>query len=233
MLEAHNLTLSVPGRVLLDRTHFKVGPRERVGIVGANGSGKTILLRALASLTAIDGGTVSLAPGTIIGYLPQDASGLTGIAAGLFSELGYYWLNPKERRAPATGATLSQLHHTLHELDLDSVDATTDLAALSGGQLTRLSLAALMLSEANLLLLDEPTNHLDITGVRWLEQFLQSYDGTAVVVSHDCTLLNRVAGRIFALENAELKSYHGGYDAYKRARAGRGMATLQPATTLA
>ncbi|MCL4545773.1 MAG: ATP-binding cassette domain-containing protein [Chloroflexi bacterium] len=218
MLEAHNLTLSVPGRVLLDRAHFKVGSRERVGIVGANGSGKTTLLRALAGLMATDGGTVSLAPGTIIGYLPQDASDLTGIAAGLFSELGYYWLNPKEYRAPATGATLSQLHHTLHELDLDSVDATTDLGTLSGGQLTRLLLAALMLSEANLLLLDEPTNHLDITGVRWLEQFLQGYDGAAVVVSHDRTLLNQVAGRIFALENAELKSYHGGYDAYKSAR---------------
>src|SRR6266540_4028999 len=161
---------------------------ERVGIVGPNGAGKSVLLRM------------------ILGLLAPDPSSNSGQAAdaiwvGPSMQLGYY----------------AQQHETLDKLGrflIPYAAASQPIAKLSGGEKSRVQLARLMLTGANCLLLDEPTNNLDIASAEVLEQALEEFAGTVVVVSHDRYFLDRVVDRIFELHEGELRVYEGGYSYY-------------------
>jgi ATP-binding cassette, subfamily F, member 3 len=172
---------------------------ERIGIVGPNGAGKTVLLSLIAGLLQPDGGEVWVGPSIQIGLYAQHHETLeqaqTPIAA------------LRNLRPLTEGEAMAKLGQFL----IPYAAATRPIATLSGGEKSRVQLARLMLSGANCLLLDEPTNNLDIPSAEVLEQALEEFPGTVIVVSHDRYLLDRIADRIFEVCDGVLHVYEGGY----------------------
>ncbi|NTV64979.1 MAG: ABC-F family ATP-binding cassette domain-containing protein, partial [Oscillochloris sp.] len=182
---------------------------ERVGVVGPNGVGKSVLLRLICGQLAADGGEIWVGPSIQIGYYAQHHETLnmeqTPIAA------------LRDLRPLSEGEAVGQLGKFL----IPYAVATQPIVTLSGGEKSRVQLARLMLSGANCLLLDEPTNNLDIASAEVLEAALERFPGTVVVVSHDRYFLDRVVDRVIVLDEGELRLYEGGYSAY-HARASSG-----------
>jgi len=240
-------------REVLKDVSFRIGPGDRVGLVGPNGTGKTSLLRIAAGLDAPDGGAVALARGTRIGFLRQelleDATGTVieharGAAAhlrelerelqGLEAEIATGDPEALERYADAQHhfehaggydfeATLARI---LGGLGLGGL-VDREVATLSGGERTRLGLARLLLDDPDVLLLDEPTNHLDVAALEWLENFLVEQDATAVISSHDRWFLDRVTSRTLSIEDRTVVEYRGGYSHYARQRLDRETAQMR------
>jgi ATP-binding cassette subfamily F protein 3 len=175
---------------------------ERVGIVGANGAGKSVLLRLLLGQLALDGGEVWVGPSIQLGYYAQQHETLdmrqTPIEA------------LRAVRPMYEGEAVAKLGRFL----IPYAACSQPIATLSGGEKSRVQLARLMLTGANCLLLDEPTNNLDIPSAEVLEQALDEFAGTVVVVSHDRYFLDRVVDRVFELRDGELRVYEGGYSYY-------------------
>ena len=215
----------------------------RAAIVGPNGVGKTTLLRILIGLDEPSAGSVQRARKIEIGYLPQEARlaathTLWEECLGAFEELRAREselarleaeMSDPERARDALdrygnlqeifdrqgGYTYeARIRHTLSGLGFEARDVHRPLSQLSGGQRTRALLARLLLSNPDLLVLDEPTNHLDIAAVEWLEGYLNSWDGTAILVSHDRYFLDKVADNIWELSPAGMETYRGNYTAY-------------------
>lgn len=187
--------------VLLDAAAL-VQNGERIGVVGPNGAGKSVLLRLIAGLLAPDGGEIWVGPSIHPGYYAQHHETLT-MAQTPIEAL-------RAVRPLTEGEAVAKLGRFLIPFDA----ARQPIAKLSGGEKSRVQLARLMLSGANCLLLDEPTNNLDIPSAEVLEAALEEFPGTVIVVSHDRYFLDRVADRIFAVEDGELRVYEGGYSAY-------------------
>ncbi len=182
---------------------------ERVGIVGANGAGKSVLLRLVLGQIEPDGGEVWVGPSIQPGYYAQQHETLdmrqTPIEA------------LRALRPMYEGEAVARLQRFL----IPYAACSQPIATLSGGEKSRVQLARLMLSGANCLLLDEPTNNLDIPSAEVLEQALDEFSGTVVVVSHDRYFLDRVVDRIFEVRDGELRVYEGGYSYYAEQRAKR------------
>jgi ATP-binding cassette subfamily F protein 3 len=180
---------------------------ERVGIVGANGAGKSVLLRLILDQIAPDGGEVWVGPSIQAGYYAQQHETLdlrqTPVEA------------LRAVRPMYEGEAVAKLGRFL----IPYAACGQPIAKLSGGEKSRVQLARLMLSGANCLLLDEPTNNLDIPSAEVLEQALDEFSGTVVVVSHDRYFLDRVVDRIFEVRDGELHVYEGGYSYYAEQRA--------------
>jgi len=193
-------------QVLLDAT-FDVYRRERLGIVGPNGAGKTVLGRILAGELEATSGERWIGPSIRIGYLEQGFSDQDPT------------LTPVEtvRKAKAMyeGEAVALLAKFLFRYD----QMRTPMGDMSGGERTRLELCLLMLSGANCLILDEPTNHLDIESMEVLEGAVESFDGTAILISHDRYLLDRLCDRILEVRDGEVRSFDGGYDDWIAAKA--------------
>jgi ATP-binding cassette, subfamily F, member 3 len=192
--------------VLLD-VSFDVYRRERLGIVGPNGAGKTVLGRILADDLEATSGERWIGPSIRIGYLEQGFSDQDPT------------LTPVEtvRKAKAMyeGEAVALLAKFLFRYD----QMRTPMGSMSGGERTRLELCLLMLSGANCLILDEPTNHLDIESMEVLEGAVESFDGTAILISHDRYLLDRLCDRILEVREGEVRSFDGGYDDWIAAKA--------------
>jgi ABC transport system ATP-binding/permease protein len=190
-------------RPLFEGISLNVNDAERIGIIGANGSGKTTLLRILAGLESPDSGERIAAKGLRVGYVPQDSlfdsdqSVEEVVLAAAIQIFQYSNENENDLRVRAT-KVLSKLGF---------LDPGQKVESLSGGWRKRLSIACALVAEPELLLLDEPTNHLDIEGILWLEKLLAGSRFAYLVVSHDRTLLQRVAGRVLELD----RRYPGGY----------------------
>jgi ATP-binding cassette subfamily F protein 3 len=193
--------------ILVDVT-FDVYRGERLGVVGANGAGKSVLGRILADDLEPTAGERWAGPSVRVGYLAQGFEGqdpaLTPIDALRKTHPMY------EDDAVARLATFLFRYDQMR----------TPLGSLSGGERTRLELLLLMLSGANCLVLDEPTNHLDIESMEVLEGAVESFDGTAILISHDRYLLDRLCDRILEVRDGEVRSFEGGYDDWVTARAG-------------
>ena len=176
---------------------------EHVAIIGDNGTGKTTILKIINGLLDADSGTITLGTNVHIGYYDQEHHVLH-MDKTLFEEISdeYPYLNQTEIR------------NTLAAFLFTGDDVYKRIEDLSGGERGRLSLAKLMLSEANFLILDEPTNHLDITSKEILEDAINAYDGTVLYVSHDRYFINRTASRILDLKDKKLTGYLGNYDYY-------------------
>jgi ATP-binding cassette, subfamily F, member 3 len=242
MLTAHQISKSFGINSILAGISFSVNAGERVALIGPNGSGKTTLLRILAGLETPDKGKVTTSrPDLRIGYLEQGvvpqpsqtiaqfiaAAGgsrqeahrqLERLAANLATDP--YNLSLQAAYDEAL-QSLQDAHHfnadaTLDALGLSRLPADTPVSILSGGQQTRLMLARVLLQDPHLLLLDEPTNHLDIAMLEWLENWLASFRGAALVVSHDRTFLDRTVNCILDLdpETHGLSRYEGNYTDY-------------------
>ena len=240
ILSANRLSKGYGTDVILTDVSFHVNAGDRVGIVGRNGAGKTTLLKLLTGELTADEGEFFVSQDTRVGYLKQrdnfDSEGtVIGEIDKIFSEIHDLEAQIEqvsaEIEAGSSGAVqmekLDRLHLAyeqkggytykseitgiLHSMAFTSEFYNKKIGSLSGGERTRLALAALLLEKPDLLLLDEPTNHLDIGTLKWLEQYLSGYKGTIMVVSHDRYFLDRIANRIFEVENHKVYTYEGNY----------------------
>ena len=203
VLTVHDLGKSFGPLHLFSHVDFEIKRGERVAIIGDNGTGKTTILKIINGLVEPDSGKLVLGSKVHIGYYDQDHQILHNEKT-LFEEISDAY----------PGMTNTQIRNTLAAFLFTGDDAFKRIGDLSGGERGRVSLAKLMLSEANFLILDEPTNHLDITSKEILENALCSYTGTVLYVSHDRYFINKTATRILDLKNGKLNNYIGNYDYY-------------------
>ncbi len=235
MLRIDNLTYRIGPRVLLEKASVTINPGHRVGLVGRNGSGKTTLLRMITGILEPDDGTLAMPIRWRIGVSTQEApdgkASLIDTVLSADEELNSLIVESETTIDPNR---IAEIHARLKDKDAHSAPsrAARILAGLgfsetaqqkpcsdfSGGWRMRVALAGLLFSEPDLLLLDEPTNHLDLEACLWLEDYLNRYSGTVLLVSHDRGILNRVATEILHLENGKLKLYQGGYDRFEETR---------------
>ena len=203
VLEADNLSKSFGSQELFSNISFEIKKGEHVAIIGDNGTGKTTLLKMINGLESIDSGKITLGTKVEIGYYDQEHHVLNDNKT-LFDELqdAYPSLNNTEIR------------NTLAAFLFTGDDVFKRIGDLSGGEKGRVSLAKLMLSDANFLILDEPTNHLDITSKEILESAISGYEGTVLYVSHDRYFINKTATRILDLTRKSMVNYIGNYDYY-------------------
>ncbi|HOG45717.1 MAG TPA: ABC-F family ATP-binding cassette domain-containing protein [Anaerolineae bacterium] len=256
ILTASGLAMHFGAQDVFAAVSLAVAHGDRVALVGANGVGKTTLLRILAGLEAPSQGEVHMARGLRIGYLPQRPE-FTGEARlydemlGVFGDLRAQqaelqrleaaMADPAQHeealarygelqvRFEAAGGYEyeNRIKHTLLSLGFAEDDFEQPLALLSGGQRTRALLARLILSAPDLLLLDEPTNHLDVAAIEWLEETLVAWPGSVIVVAHDRRFLDVVTNRVWELSFGQLEEYPGNYTKYVQLRAERHARRLQ------
>lgn len=203
VLTVRDLAKSFGSRHLFSHVDFEIKRGERVAVIGDNGTGKTTILKILNGLVEPDEGEIVLGAKVHVGYYDQDHQVLH-MEKTLFEEISDAY----------PGMTNTQIRNTLAAFLFTGDDAFKRIGDLSGGERGRVSLAKLMLSEANFLILDEPTNHLDITSKEILESALNTYTGTVLYVSHDRYFINRTATRILDLTGRTLINYIGNYDYY-------------------
>jgi ATP-binding cassette, subfamily F, member 3 len=197
--------------VLLDDAEIWLERGEHVSLVGANGTGKTTLIEALAGRTEPAAGKVSRGHNVKLGYLSQHAEELT--AGGARTVL--------EACVKRTGLTPGKARALLGTFLFTGEEVDKPLDGISGGERQRLTLAILVSSGANVLILDEPTNHLDLDAREALEDALSAYQGALLLVSHDRALLDAVGSRTVSVEDGTLRSYVGGWPEYVRVREER------------
>lgn len=203
VLTVDNLTKGFDGTVLFDNICFQIKRGERVALIGSNGTGKTTILKLINGIIPADSGSIYLGAKVNIGYYDQEHHVLDPDKT-IFDEIRYAY--------PDLNNT--QIRNTLAAFLFTNEDVFKYIKDLSGGERGRVSLAKLMLSNANFLILDEPTNHLDITSKEILENALNSYTGTVLFVSHDRYFINSTATRIIELANKTVVNYIGNYDYY-------------------
>ena len=203
VLMVEHLSKSFPSLPLFQDMNFTIKRGEKVAIIGNNGTGKTTILKILNRLLPADEGSFRLGSKVHIGYYDQEHHVLH-MEKTVFEEISDEY--PK--------LTNTEIRNLLAAFLFTGDDVFKPISALSGGERGRVSLAKLMLSEANFLILDEPTNHLDIISKEILEDALKSYEGTVLYVSHDRYFINRTATRILELTNQKLVNYIGNYDYY-------------------
>lgn len=240
LLSLNDISMSFADRQLFSDVDFEIYDSDRIGFVGVNGSGKTTLFRLLKGEHTPDSGAVHIAGSCRMGFMEQFACRgsvrtLFDEALTVFSRLedmeleledihdridqGDHSAATIERQTMLTeqferdgGLTYkSRTASALTGLGFSEGDFKLPVEVLSGGQRSKLQLAKLLLSDANLLLLDEPTNHLDIKSVEWLEKFLQDYRGAYIVISHDRYFLDKVTTSTIELENRHIDCYKGNY----------------------
>ena len=243
VLSAQNLNMSFGDRTLFDGVSFEINAGERVGLIGANGTGKTTLFRLVLGTEKPTSGEIHPGKNTVVGYMEQHAcrnshktiydeimtvfDPLIEIEqrleqlnrmidnGGDIDALIDEQLRLTEKFERDGGLTCrSRARSTLVGLGFSADTHTLTCDKLSGGQRSKLSLGKLLLSAPDLLLLDEPTNHLDIESVEWLEAFLSDYKGAALIISHDRYFLDRVTTRTMEIEHRKMRIYKGGYSEF-------------------
>lgn len=243
VLSASNLTKVYGTDVIIKGVDFHINSGDRIGLVGRNGAGKTTLLNMITGELSSDDGQIFISSGVKIGYLKQrdnfePENTIIDEIQKVFEQVKQ--LEEEINRTSDEAAALPFDEGLLHKLDRlqqeyerrggytyrsEATGILTSMAfgpetydkkikTLSGGEKTRLALAALLLEKPDLLVLDEPTNHLDIGMLKWLEQYLSSYKGSIIIVSHDRYFLNKSVNKIFEIEHHKLKVYDGNYDTF-------------------
>ncbi len=249
ILTSQNLGRSFGAVDVFEGITLAIPHNARIAIVGPNGVGKTTLLRILAGEDSPSQGSIHTSRGLKIAYLPQTAVGLTHgtlwdsclAAFEDLLEMGSQLQKLEEQMSTGDNSSelldeygrlqsrfdlaggytyANRLQQTLTGLGFDEADFHRPLSQLSGGQRTRARLAKLLLEDPDLLLLDEPTNHLDIQAVEWLEAWLRSWNGAAIIVSHDRYFLDQTATMVFEMTPA-IEEYRGNYTAYLQQRQER------------
>lgn len=203
VLSVENLSKTY-NTTLFSNLSFEIKRGEHVALIGDNGTGKTTILKIINNLADADTGTIRLGTNVHIGYYDQEHHNLSDNNT-LFEEIADAYPD----------MTNTKIRNTLAAFMFTGDDVFKRVSDLSGGEKGRLSLAKLMLSEANLIILDEPTNHLDMTSKEILENAINNYTGTVLYVSHDRYFINQTAGRILELTNTKLINYLGNYDYYE------------------
>ena len=210
VLVAENVKVAVGARVLLDRFTARIKRGDVIGFVGSNGSGKSTLLKTLLGERPAEGGTVKVGDGTVVGYYQQDLGQVPGDKT-IFDIIAD--LRPKWTR----GAV--QNHLGVFGFSGETVQRVA--GSLSGGERARVGLAMMALTEANLLIFDEPTNHLDVESIESLEESLEGYEGTTILVSHDRALLRNLVTRVWSLDKGRIEDVEGTFEEWEAFRASR------------
>ena len=241
MIRLQNLTLQRGPQRLLEGAELTLHPGQKVGLVGANGAGKSSLFALLLGEFAPDGGDCQLPPDWRIAHMRQEIDTLDRLAVDHVldgdTELRRVQAALIAAEAAHDGTALARLHSELDNADGYTADARArkllaglgfaneqmdlPVSSFSGGWRMRLNLAQALMCPSDLLLLDEPTNHLDLDAILWLESWLKSYPGTLMLISHDRDFLDEVVGNVVHVEQRKLTLYRGGYSAFERARAER------------
>jgi ATPase subunit of ABC transporter with duplicated ATPase domains len=216
VFDLDRVTVRLGGRMLLDDLSWSIGPGMRIGIVGVNGSGKTTVLRLLHGDIAPDAGRIKRGRTLRIGYLSQDVTELRGTERVLES------VDQLRRQARLASGAEASAGSLLEDFGFTGDKLTTRLDDLSGGERRRLQMLRILLDEPNVLLLDEPTNDLDIDTLTVFEDYLDSWPGTLLVVSHDRYFLERVCDVSYALlGDGSCVLLPGGVDQYLQMRRDR------------
>ena len=230
LITLQNAQLAYGHVALLDHTDFALETQERVGLIGRNGTGKSSLLKILASLEKPDDGTLQVQTGLRIAYVPQEP--ILDLHSTVFEAASLGLADARAARdmylSGADGLDLDTLQNriealdawnweqrveeTLHRLHLEG---DVKVGELSGGNKKRVALAQALVSRPDVLLLDEPTNHLDLDSITWLEDLMLEYMGSLVTISHDRAFLDRVATRMVELDRGRLLSYPGNFAQYQ------------------
>ncbi|WP_090706679.1 ABC-F family ATP-binding cassette domain-containing protein [Daejeonella rubra] len=243
MIAINNLTFEIGARALYDEANWHIKPGEKIGLIGANGTGKTTLLKIIVGDYAATSGTISMAKDIKIGYLNQDLlsyqsdKSILHVAMEAFErqnqlhteieallkklETEYtddllHKLSDKQNEFEALdGYSIEyRAHEIMAGLGFSEVDTQRTLSEFSGGWRMRVMLARILLQSPDILLLDEPTNHLDLPSIKWLETYLQAFEGAIVIVSHDRYFLDRVVKKIVESRKGKLIPYAGNYSFY-------------------
>ncbi len=241
MLNFVNLALRRGSTLLFSDANLTIHAGERVGIVGANGTGKSSLFGLIRGSLQADAGDCQLPPGLVIAHVAQETPtderpALDYVMDG-DAELRRVQADLARAEAAHDGTRIASLHERMHTIGAYDAHARAarlmhglgftpgqeqaPVASLSGGWRMRLNLAQALMCRSDLLLLDEPTNHLDLDAVLWLQDWLGNYPGTLLLISHDREFLDAVVGRVIHVDQGRLQSYTGNYSDFERQRAAR------------
>jgi ATP-binding cassette subfamily F protein 3 len=244
MISINQLDYYLGDRALYEKASLFIGPKDRIGLIGLNGTGKSTLLKMLVRDVEPSGGEISMSKETTLGFLNQDllsynsAEPILEVAMTAFSEarelehsihkvitemeanykdeLVEKLSKLQERYEAIDGYSLqAKAEEILEGIGFKTTDLQRPLQEFSGGWRMRVMLAKLLLEQPSLLMLDEPTNHLDLPSIQWLENYLQTYEGACIIVSHDRRFLNASVNKIVEVFNKDLHVYSGNYDFYE------------------
>jgi ATP-binding cassette, subfamily F, member 3 len=251
MIALNDISYEFGGNYLYKNANWHIKPKERIGLVGKNGTGKTTLLRLITGEYELREGTLSKTKTLKIGYLHQEMSetavdlpivevAMQAFASVIAAEEEMNGIYKKMETEEVTEVLLDRLGHLQEEfernngyqikslteeilegLGFKTADLVRPLKEFSGGWRMRVILARMLLEQPDLLMLDEPTNHLDLPSIEWLETYLQSYQGTVIVVSHDKFFLNKMVTKIVEVTNQKLYVWEGNYDFFLKAKLER------------
>ncbi len=248
MIAINNLTFEIGSRALYDEANWHIKPGEKTGLIGANGTGKTTLLKLIVGDYTPTSGTISMAKDIKIGYLNQDLlsyqsdKSILHVAMEAFERQNQLHaeierllkrletdytddiirkLSDKQTEFEALdGYSIEyRAHEILAGLGFNDSDQNRLLSEFSGGWRMRVMLARILLQAPDILLLDEPTNHLDLPSIKWLESYLQAFEGAIIIVSHDRYFLDRVVGTIVEAKRGKLIQYAGNYSFHLEEKA--------------
>ena len=241
MIRIQQVSLMRGLKPLLDTADITLNPGDKIGLIGANGTGKSSLFGMLRGEIHPDAGEIDFPPRWRIAYVAQETPALdrTALDYALDGDLHLRQLEAQlvqvERDEPENGLLQAELHTALADADAYTAPSRAEqlllglgfkleqmqqpVASFSGGWRMRLNLAQALICPSDLLLLDEPTNHLDLDAIIWLEDWLKRYAGTLIIISHDRDFLDGVVNIIMQIDERKLKRYSGNYSAYERQRS--------------
>jgi ATP-binding cassette, subfamily F, member 3 len=216
MLTVSQVTKSFGGRTLFESVSLQVNRGDRIGLVGPNGAGKTTLFSLILGEASPDEGSIALEKTATVGFLPQESAAageetvlqLACSGSRVADEHSAWQMEPRAKRILAGLA--------FRESDFHRAART-----MSGGWIMRAHLARLLVLEPDLLLLDEPTNHLDLESLVWFQEYLRTYSGAILMISHDREFLNQLVGSIVEIAHRRLVRYRGNWDDYVEEKAAR------------
>ncbi len=243
MLSISNLDYFIGERVLFESAQLHIKPKEKIGLVGLNGTGKTTLLRIINKEITPDSGEISKRNDCTLGYLNQDLlsfqseESIVAVAMEAFKEAVEYEIKIEhllkelesdyseklvhtlaaiqEKYESLGGYTLqSQAEEILEGVGFKTSDLHRPLSEFSGGWRTRVMLAKLLLEKPSILMLDEPTNHLDLPSIQWVENYLRNYEGAVIIISHDQVFLDNTISKTIEISNFKLNTFSGNYSFY-------------------
>ena len=243
MLAINNLSYYIGGRPIYENASLHIKPKDKIGLIGLNGKGKSTLLKLINGEYQTDSGDISKSNDCTLGFLNQDLlsyqtdDSILSVAMQAFGEavevqrqmeailkkmetdytddLVEKLAKLQERFEALDGYSMqAKAEEILEGIGFNTSDLHRPLKEFSGGWRMRVMLAKLLLEKPSLLMLDEPTNHLDLPSIEWIENYLRTYDGAIIVVSHDRLFLNNCISKIVEVANSELTSYEGNYDFY-------------------
>jgi ATP-binding cassette subfamily F protein 3 len=249
LLKVTNLKKTFSGEVLFENVSLDINEGEKVALIGQNGVGKTTLIKMILGELPCDAGEISLSRSAVVGYLDQNV--ISDVSRSLIAEISSVFRPLKELESQLAEVSLhltddpegtwlrrySRLEEEYshrggydYPIWIDTIlsrfgfqkdEYDRVISSFSGGERTRIAFAKLLLQKPELLILDEPTNHMDIDIIEWLEDYLKKYPGAVLVITHDKYFINRVAAKIYEIDQKTVSLYWGNYDAYEAEKVRR------------